>query len=273
MKISKPLILISSLILLLNFQSCKKNTFYSQKFGLIAATDEELNGKDEIPSFPVGTLPSSASLEMPPIGNQGQQGSCAAWATGYAVMGYLMNKKNNTHYASNSELCSPSFLYNLYAKGVDNGSSIPSLLNFGISKGDCTLADMPYNDADCFSQPTSSQYIEAAKNKIDNWKLVNKNNLTTIKSCIVAKYPLVISVEVTENLYKQLSYPYIWYNKSGKSYGRHAIALVGYDDAKHAFKIQNSWGAQWGDHGHFWIDYDFFPQAVEGRECYIAFRN
>jgi C1A family cysteine protease len=41
----------------------------------------------------------------------------------------------------------------------------------------------------------------------------------------------------------------------------HTIAICGYDDAKHAYKIMNSWGTSWGDGGFSWIDYDFLPQA------------
>lgn len=38
----------------------------------------------------------------------------------------------------------------------------------------------------------------------------------------------------------------------------HAMALVGYDDNKNAFRIRNSWGTDWGDEGSIWVDYDFF---------------
>jgi hypothetical protein len=44
--------------------------------------------------------------------------------------------------------------------------------------------------------------------------------------------------------------------------GLHAIALVGYDDQKQAFKFSNSWGTGWGDNGFGWISYDLFKQSV-----------
>jgi C1A family cysteine protease len=256
----------------LSHSSCKRNTFYANKFGLIDATDDEINGVDEIPSFPVGTLPTQASLDMPPVGNQGQQGSCVAWACGYATIGYLMHKKNGTGYGSASNLFSPKYLYNQYAKGLDEGSSIPAILNLAVAKGDCTLADMPYNDAECSTQPTAAQHAAAAKYKISSWKLVNKNNLNVIKSCIVAKYPVVIAVQAYENL-ETLSYPYVWSSSGGQKKSGHALAVVGYDDNKNALKVQNSWGNGWGEQGFFWIDYNYFPTAVRAKECYIAFAN
>jgi hypothetical protein len=47
----------------------------------------------------------------------------------------------------------------------------------------------------------------------------------------------------------------------------HAMALVGYDDVKQAFRVRNSWGTSWGDNGSIWIDYDFFCTKF----CFAAF--
>jgi C1A family cysteine protease len=38
----------------------------------------------------------------------------------------------------------------------------------------------------------------------------------------------------------------------------HAMAIVGYSDAKQAFKVRNSWGTDWGNAGYVWIGYDTF---------------
>ncbi|MBN2159614.1 MAG: hypothetical protein JW807_09475 [Spirochaetes bacterium] len=35
----------------------------------------------------------------------------------------------------------------------------------------------------------------------------------------------------------------------------HAITIVGWDDQKGAYLVKNSWGAQWGENGYFWIKY------------------
>ena len=37
--------------------------------------------------------------------------------------------------------------------------------------------------------------------------------------------------------------------------GGHAIVIVGWDDAKHAWRIKNSWGTSWGERGFAWIKY------------------
>jgi len=43
--------------------------------------------------------------------------------------------------------------------------------------------------------------------------------------------------------------------------GGHAVAIVGYDDSKQAFKIANSWGTGWGVNGYGWISYQLFQDA------------
>ncbi|MCX7045055.1 MAG: hypothetical protein NTX50_06175 [Candidatus Sumerlaeota bacterium] len=39
--------------------------------------------------------------------------------------------------------------------------------------------------------------------------------------------------------------------------GFHALFVMGYDDTRHAFRIANSWGTDWGEKGLGWLGYDF----------------
>ena len=49
------------------------------------------------------------------------------------------------------------------------------------------------------------------------------------------------------------------------SHGGHGICIVGYDDAKKAFRMVNSWGSDWGDNGFAWLSQDFVAKyAREG---------
>lgn len=43
----------------------------------------------------------------------------------------------------------------------------------------------------------------------------------------------------------------------------HQVAAVGYDDAKQAFKIVNSWGEEWGDGGFGWVSYAYVASVVD----------
>ncbi len=44
--------------------------------------------------------------------------------------------------------------------------------------------------------------------------------------------------------------------------GGHAMLIVGYDDARHAWLVRNSWGEAWGEGGHVWIDYDYLNHYI-----------
>ncbi len=44
--------------------------------------------------------------------------------------------------------------------------------------------------------------------------------------------------------------------------GGHAICLVGYNDATQQFKFQNSWGAEVGDGGYFYLPYAFVAKPA-----------
>lgn len=46
-----------------------------------------------------------------------------------------------------------------------------------------------------------------------------------------------------------------------KTWGGHAMLMVGYDDAKKAFRVKNSWGTGWADSGYVWFSYDFVTKG------------
>jgi hypothetical protein len=238
--------------------------------GLKLASSAETNGVPYPPNFLAGSLAPSIILHMPPVGNQGMQGSCSSWATAYAGMSYFMNRLNGTNFSADQELCSSKFAYNQITHGNCNGTSIPSNLNILLDKGVCTLKDMPYDDIECSIQPNLTQNTTAMNSKLFAWKKVDKSDLNILKSCIAAKYPIFIAVNIDES-FINLQPPYIWKVKFGEVKGAHALTVMGNDDAKNAFKVQNSWSNAWKDNGHLWIDYNSFAKAVISNECYIAF--
>lgn len=48
----------------------------------------------------------------------------------------------------------------------------------------------------------------------------------------------------------------VYKTKSKVKAGGHAVAIVGFDDTKRAWRIKNSWGEDWGEKGFGWISYD-----------------
>ena len=213
--------------------------------------------------LPPGPLPSSVQLAMPPVANQGGEGSCVAFSIGYGARSAEQYYSSNaTSYSYSTNIFSPEFLYNQTKIGdCGSGTSIINALEFLKTKGICSWQSMPYSSSDgCSTLPTSSQTSEAATFKINSYSEVYKSDITAIKTLLANKHPLIIMV-VLDGSFPGAGPGFIWKSYSGSGGFNHSLTICGYDDAKHAFKVMSSWGTSWGDAGYSWIDYDFLSQT------------
>ncbi len=215
------------------------------------------------------------SSKMPPVGNQGQQASCTGWATAYAARSYFhkivanQNYLDNTGKRDDAAVFSPAFVYNQINKGRDGGAFTSDAIAFIKNTGVCTWADMPYTAKDYLTQPDDQQKQKAAAYKIKDWGRINVTE-STFKKFLYFDYPIIISSSLDQNFYnlthKDEKGEYIWKEQSTVK-GGHAMVIVGYDDDRKAFKVQNSWGTSWANKGFIWIAYELIPKVV--REAYI----
>lgn len=210
---------------------------------------------------PPTTTPSSFSLVTPPVGNQGNEWTCAAFASGYAarsIEAYYRTKA--TSYSTSTNIFSPEYIYN-QTKFSDcgSGTSITATLDLMKNKGVATWNTMPYSDVNgCSLLPTSAQDADAALNKIGGYSKILNTDKAAIKAMISANHPVIATI-VADNSFLNAKAGFIWKVYSGSGAAGHALIICGYDDAKNAYKVMSSWGTAWGDAGYSWIDYDFFP--------------
>lgn len=213
------------------------------------------------PTDTVVTPPPSStevSLKCPPIGNQGGEGSCVAWAEGYAARAIDWYYRTGT-----MQTFSPEFLYNLCKFGTcAAGTAMQVVLDTMIHKGVCTYTAMPYNDGDCYTAPNSSQLANAANYKISGYSKISKYDLGAIRAMIQNKKPVIITI-IADNSFVNATAGFIWKTQT-TGVLPHCLTIVGYDDSKSAFKVMNSWGTAWGDAGFGWIDYTLFPSVTAG---------
>jgi C1A family cysteine protease len=209
----------------------------------------------------------------PPIGNQGNEGSCVAWATGYCGTGILTYPKYNFW----DIVCerSPAYVYNqIYISPCETGGAqVPAALNLLTTKGDCSWYSMPYVDGQCSVLPNASQNQDASVNVVGHWYALSVNDTSGIKIALRLGYPIPISQPVYDSFYQMWSTNGIVTNNSGTFYGYHATCIVGYDDGKQMFKVQNSWGTTGGDPnnlGFYWIPYNMILNSFLNG-AYVAY--
>ncbi|RLW64167.1 MAG: hypothetical protein B6D73_11485 [gamma proteobacterium symbiont of Stewartia floridana] len=209
------------------------------------------------------SLPASIDLSgnFPQPGNQGTQGSCVGWATGYALKSY--HEKVEEQWAfSEATVFSPAWIYNQINGGVDQGSRIDDALQLIIDRGAANWQNMPYDHTDFTRQPSQQAIAQAANYKAREYRSIT--SAQQMKAALANRNPVVAGIIVYDDL-ERLSGPNSVYNSTtGEPSGGHAVTLVGYDDNRYggAFKVINSWGTGWGDNGFFWLPYNMVSRVM-----------
>nr|WP_294945071.1 C1 family peptidase [uncultured Mucilaginibacter sp.] len=235
-------------------------------------------------------LPSSSSLEKysPTPGNQGNHGTCVAFANGYSIATILYAKQHNLtdKYLINKYAFSPTYLYEQIKHQGDadcqqGTDPIKAILTM-IKGGDALFTTVPYI---CNSPLTDRAKAEAANYKIQDAALLfaapgmmkddkyvksNEDVIASVKKALAEGSPVSGGFNIPETFFSIKSD--VWYPNPNEAAGNwkhngHAMAIIGYDDNKAggSFRIMNSWGTAWADGGYVWMRYADFT-----RWCVLA---
>lgn len=227
-------------------------------------------------------LPERVTLESfaPPRLNQGQQGSCVAWASAYAARS-IVNNEATKQTPRTETAFSPSYLYNQIKLGNDcQGSYLVRAMETMQKGGVAPFSKFAYDDQDC-SRPPTDEAREAAKNfRIKGFQRLSKSDdpeskvdMLAMKQQLNQGAPVVIGMMVGGSFMQEMEGQEKWvpndmdYQMSG--FGGHAMCVIGYDDYKFGqdggFQLMNSWGTDWGKNGLAWVsyrDFDFFAKEA-----------
>ncbi len=209
-------------------------------------------------------LPASVDLSryFPPAGDQGDQSSCVGWAVGYAARAYyaMAQEKRPLH---SRNIPSPAYIYNAIIDPpgkCDEGSSIADALEL-LKSGALSMADAPYDDRYC-APPAPRDKARASDFRIDSWLAVDPHSPDQIKAELARGHPVVIAMDARDD-FSDVKGNVVYRSTSDEEGGGHAMTVVGYDDARQAFKLINSWGPSWGDRGYGWVAYETFRKDVD----------
>src|SRR3954452_17010032 len=208
-------------------------------------------------------LPASADLTAyaPPAGDQGQDGSCAAWATDYTALGYWENVQG----VAGGRLA-PMYTYSQLVHGQNTGTRIDDHMVIAEQQGVDVRTDYTQGDYDYIHTPTAHEIANAAQ-----WKLSGHTDLAvrqgssvtsdSIKAALAAGNPVVIGIPVYNNFFYVTSTNHGYYSGvSGGLAGYHAVTALGYSST--GLRIENQWGTGWGERGFATLSWSFVNSYV-----------
>ena len=225
------------------------------------------------------SLPSSyfIPVNFPPY-DQGDIGSCTANALCAAFK--IQQQNSSTSY-------DPSRLFLYYEeRAIENslsqeGAVLDDGMNVLKNIGVCTESTWPYNTSQEDVKPPAFSFLQAKGNNITEWGVVNPvpDTVTGIKQVLNENLTVAIGIMVYESFESDSvansGMVPVPNTKTESLLGGHAILIVGYDDSKNAFLVQNSWGPNWGTNqpgntnfrGFCYIPYLYIGNANLCDEC------
>ena len=231
---------------------------------------------EDYSAYPInGSLPDDESIEMPrlervasvdtpaqvdlrhgcsPVENQGHVGSCVANAVVGAMEYQLIRKRYETR-----DLSRLFVYYNarrlterIGQSGTRNRMAMASVLGWGV----CPAKMWPYQIAMVDERPTRDCY--SAAEGLKGIQFAQTFQGAGVREALAFGLPVVFSMRLPKLAFDQVRHTGALHApKDGKweaPSGGHSMLLVGYDDDRQAWLVRNSWGPQWGEGGHFWID-------------------
>lgn len=246
------------------------------------------NGPGPSGDFAAVCSPSASAYSwhpwLSPVRSQGKCGSC--WA--FSAMGTY---EANQQIVNNLGLdVSEQHVVDCAKNGnVDAGScngGWPKHVFAWLTSGGAVQTELqqPYKGSDQACPGKDGSYDAATWGWVNAWS--DRPSVSELKAAICKYGPVSASVAVTKAF---KSYIGGVFDEDYPGPTNHAIVLVGWDDARGAWLLRNSWGAGWGEGGYMWIKYDSNsvgkyatwvlvdeikpPPPPKQTERYMVFRN
>jgi fibronectin type 3 domain-containing protein len=221
-------------------------------------------------------FPASFDLtaEMPPVRDQGVLASSTAFAIGDGAFAHELNRlyaASGWDIASSLNKVSPKYLYveGGIAGGLpqpscpDSGRTLSAVFTFLRDSGVAADLHAPYQSPFCNDDWSTAALADAPLLKIFSFASLASQTSTTIngiKSILTTQRPVVIGLQF-DQAFVDYQPGDVW-DFVGPALGGQALVVVGYDDAKQAFKVRNSWGTAWGEDGYAFLNYRIFSSVT-----------
>ncbi len=226
--------------------------------GAILDTFDELKNVPEPPSFRAA-LPARVDVpNIPPPRDQADTAACVSWAAAY-VAGSQAARRNGL---GDAVTLSPSYTYNQISgdRTCLSSTSIAKTLDFLRDNGALPIEEFVFDPGWCGRVPTEAERKRALRYRIKGWRKFDATDIDAVKGQLARGVPVIFNMRPGTKMRGHRGDSVI--DSDNGDIGGHAMAAVGYDDTKKAFRIQNSWGRNWADSGYGWFSYDFWKRNV-----------
>jgi C1A family cysteine protease len=196
---------------------------------------------------------------MTPVKNQGECGSCWAFASSAVFEAQTKINANNPNLdidLSEQDLVS-CYLPNTYSVNGCDGATQNQIKNLFSSyiqtSGETTESCFSYQASGSVSCSNKCSNWQSQTTKISSQTLLPLNNIAAIKDYLQTKGPILTAMNVYRDLYSYTTG--IYKHTTNQLEGGHAIVIVGYGEynGKTFWIVKNSWGESWGEEGYFKI--------------------
>lgn len=205
-----------------------------------------------------------------PVYFQGDLGACSAFASTAWYAAWRV--KHGHKWIEYSELA--QYYEERKLEGTisqDSGATIWDAVQVLAKYGVMPEEDDPYNPANFANQPPEQDFIPGSQLPLHLVRRLPLSRLVDYAMDALSNdMPILFGAAVFSELesevtaetgYLSMPAPY------EQPIGGHAMVAVGMDVGKRLFLIRNSWGADWGIGGYFWMPFEYWQDFVS--EAYV----
>lgn len=195
--------------------------------------------------------------ELTPISDQGALNSCVGNATCDALEILLGLEGNEVVQLSRLDLYWKARKLN-NDTDKDDGTYITSAFKAMATLGVCPESLFPYDESKVFTEPPVSALLSGNANKITGYYRipVDYRAAGSIETAVRSNHPVVFGAPVDKAFVHLVGDKVVYKPNLTNLAGGHAMIIVGVRNygASKQFLVRNSWGTDWGENGHVWMD-------------------
>jgi hypothetical protein len=200
-----------------------------------------------------------AIAENTPLSNQGRVSACVAnsWCDAMEILRGLERPEDVTQLSRLFLYWNARALHQ--ATDKDRGTYIRAAAQQLRKLGICEERFWPYDPDRVSRPPPASCYTMAAENRLTGFYRVSGQGevrLRAVELALRANHPVIFGTVINKTFHTYRGGGHTFFIPESEHVGAHAMILTGVDrvGGRRRFLVRNSWGVDWGDLGHAWID-------------------